>query len=99
MNPRSAPSSCDPAGDPFQRVLEALGDRVTRRGDGRAQARCPAHDDHKASLCVGRGDDSRALVYCQAGCQVEDVVAELGLTLCDLFPSGNGTGAGRFVSA
>lgn len=49
-------------------------------------ARCPAHDDGRASLSVGVGDDGRALVHCHAGCAPEDIVGAMGLTLVDLMP-------------
>ncbi len=49
-------------------------------------AKCPAHEDRKASLTLASGDDGRALLCCQAGCKTEDVVAAVGLTMADLFP-------------
>jgi len=53
-------------------------------------ARCPAHDDGRASLSVGVGDDGRALVHCHAGCTPEAVVSAMGLRLADLMPADNG---------
>src|SRR5215208_4716242 len=50
--------------------------------------------DRKPSVSVTEGDDSRALVNCQAGCQTEDVLAEWGLTMADLFERRNGHGGG-----
>lgn len=49
-------------------------------------ARCPAHDDHQASLSVSAGNDGTALVKCHAGCETSAVLAAVGLTLTDLFP-------------
>jgi hypothetical protein len=49
-------------------------------------ARCPAHDDRKASLSVSEGDDGTALVKCHAGCDTPAVVSAVGMTLADLFP-------------
>ena len=48
----------------LDRFVSALGDRVTRRADGRIHARCPAsrHDDRHASLSVSVGDDGKVLV-------------------------------------
>ncbi len=46
---------------------------------------CPAHDDRKASAHLNEGDDGRALVYCHAGCDVQDIVEGLGLRMGDLF--------------
>lgn len=49
-------------------------------------AKCPAHDDQKASLCVSCGNDGRILLKCQAGCSTEEVAGALGLSMVDLFP-------------
>jgi hypothetical protein len=49
-------------------------------------ARCPAHDDRRASLSVSEGDDGTALVKCHAGCDTSAIIAAVGLTLADLFP-------------
>jgi hypothetical protein len=65
-------------------LLELL-DSVSRSGDGWSAA-CPAHDDSRNSLSVGLGEDDRVLVHCHAGCQAEEIVAQLGLSLADLFP-------------
>lgn len=62
---------------------------ATKSGSGWS-ARCPAHDDRKASLSVGEGDDGRALVKCHAGCALKAIVAALGLTVRDLMPPGKG---------
>lgn len=69
---------------PVSQVLERL-EQVRQTANG-WQARCPAHDDRKPSLCVSRGQDGRVLLTCQAGCAVEAVVQALGLRLSDLFP-------------
>ena len=61
-------------------------DRVKRTGSGRWIARCPAHDDRKASLSVRELDDGRVLVHCFAGCDVESVLAAVNLTFSNLFP-------------
>ena len=50
------------------------------------KACCPAHHDRQPSLSVSVGDDGRILLYCHAGCKVEDVVSALGLEIRDLFP-------------
>jgi len=72
---------------------------VLSRLDGVAQkggywiAKCPVHDDRRASLSVkvANGDghlpDGAIIVKCHAGCAKEDVVAALGLDLSDLMPS------------
>ncbi|WP_346705079.1 AAA family ATPase [uncultured Agathobaculum sp.] len=48
-------------------------------------ARCPAHDDHNASLSIGQGDDGKILLHCHAGCDVENILSALGLKKADLF--------------
>ena len=80
--------------DPLQQVLERLpGAKPTGSG---WVARCPGHDDRRASLSISAGDDGRVLLHCFAGCTTEQVVTALGLTLSDLFsepsprPSRNG---------
>jgi hypothetical protein len=64
-------------------------DLAARLGAKRAgkgwTARCPAHEDDRASLSIGTGQDGRALVKCHTGCRTEDVLTALGLTLADLY--------------
>jgi len=47
-------------------------------------ALCPGHDDHDPSLSV-READRRILVYCHAGCRLQDILNALGLEAGDLF--------------
>jgi len=61
-------------------------DGVRSTGHDRWIARCPAHDDSRASLSVRELDDGRVLVHDFAGCAVEDVLAAAGLTFEALFP-------------
>lgn len=49
-------------------------------------ARCPAHEDTRASLSVGSGDGGRVLAKCHAGCSTESVVGAVGLKMSDLMP-------------
>ena len=65
-------------------ALEARGCRPTKLGVGWS-ARCPVHDDRRASLSIGVGEDDRVLLNCFAGCKTEDIVATLGLNMADLF--------------
>jgi putative DNA primase/helicase len=55
-------------------------------------ARCPAHDDNRASLSVSIGDDGKTLIHCHAGCTAEQIVGKLGLTMRDLMPNSNDNG-------
>lgn len=71
---------------PIDRVLGALsGIRKTRAGHW--MARCPSHDDRKASLSVTEAPDGKVLVKCFTGCTSSDVVAAAGLQMRDLFPA------------
>lgn len=70
------------------RLLQKLGDRVVRASGGTTFAKCPAHEDGKASLAIKSGDDGRVLMKCHAGCENADVVERLGMKLADLFADG-----------
>src|SRR5262249_32214439 len=58
-------------------------------------ARCPAHEDRKASLSVSEGNDGTALVKCHAGCNTSAILSAIGLTLADLFPRKPGPAPNR----
>jgi putative DNA primase/helicase len=77
--------------NPVERVLELL-KGVHPSGEGWG-ALCPAHDDSRPSLSISRGSDGRALVACHAGCDIDAIVAALGISKRDLFPEANGNGA------
>jgi len=68
---------------PLELILAKL-DGARQRGD-QWEARCPAHDDGRASLSIGTGEDGTALLTCFAGCDVSAICAALGLTPRDLF--------------
>ena len=53
-------------------------------GDGWT-AKCPGHDDHRASLSIGTGADGRTLLKCHAGCDLATILAAVGLVAADLF--------------
>lgn len=50
------------------------------------QARCPSHDDNRASLSISNGDDGRTLVHCHAGCAATAIVSAVGMKMADLMP-------------
>lgn len=58
---------------------------VTRVGDN-WQAVCPAHEDRRASLSIGVGDDGRILLNCHAGCTFDSLLAALFIPASALFP-------------
>jgi putative DNA primase/helicase len=55
---------------------------------GRRMARCPAHDDRRASLSVARGRDGRILLHCHANtaCTFERIVEAAGIDPRELAP-------------
>jgi len=55
-----------------------------RNGQGWG-ARCPAHDDRKASLSISQGDDGKVLLFCHAGCSLASILKAVNLTEADLF--------------
>src|SRR5262249_30173300 len=65
-----------------------------RAGNGWS-ARCPAHDDRRASLSIAQGDDGTALVKCHAGCDASAILAAVGLKPADLFPAKAGAPQSR----
>ncbi len=76
-------------------MIDIAGDLLSRLDDVRKtaagwQAKCPAHQDDKPSLCVSKGDNGGLLLFCQAGCATEAIVRILGLKMADLMPSTNG---------
>lgn len=56
-----------------------------RRSGSGWVARCPAHEDRRASFSVAQGQNGRVLVKCHAGCTVDSILDALGLRRSDLF--------------
>jgi 5S rRNA maturation endonuclease (ribonuclease M5) len=73
----------NPVSNAVLKVLSRLPD--AKRNGQSWMAKCPCHDDGKASLSISQGDDGRALLNCFAGCSVDGIVASIGLTKADLF--------------
>lgn len=67
-------------------VLLSKLEGVRRTGADRWTARCPGHEDKRASLSIRALDDGRTLLHCFAGCGVEEVLAAVGLDFDALFP-------------
>ena len=66
-----------------EKIIEAL-QNCRKTGENTYQAFCPAHDDRKASLTITDAGD-RILMYCHAGCSLQDILNKLGLEEKDLF--------------
>lgn len=58
--------------------------KVCKQKGDTAQANCPSHDDKHASLSIALSDN-RILIYCHAGCTIDEVLRSANLTLADLF--------------
>jgi hypothetical protein len=54
----------------------AAGLKGRKSGEGWSVV-CPCHNDRNPSLSVTDGDDGRLLLHCFAGCQFDDILAEL----------------------
>src|SRR5262249_52921107 len=68
------------------RILISKLSAAKKAGEGWL-ARCPAHDDQRASLSVSEGDDGRALIKCHASCDTAAILSAVGLKLAELFPA------------
>lgn len=64
-------------------ALSAHGSKFTYSG-GSWMAKCPAHEDGKASLSISPGKDQPCVLKCHAGCETADILKELDLTWADL---------------
>lgn len=62
-------------------------EKVKRTGQGRWQARCPAHDDRSPSLSICEKSDGRTLCRCFAGCSVEEILLSVGLDWAAIMPT------------
>ena len=78
------------AGRLMSNILELFGG--VRKGATGWTARCPAHDDQQNSLSIAQRD-GKWLIKCHAGCTAEQVAQAVGLTLSDLFATGEGRSA------
>lgn len=75
----------------LDKLRELPGFRAT--GKNQWEARCPGHEDRKASLGISIGADDRILLHCFANCDLARILDGAGLSERDLFaPKGNGAG-------
>jgi hypothetical protein len=80
--------------------VDALTAHNCKPNTGKTAARCPAHDDAHPSLSFGKAKDfDGVVVKCHAGCSIDDILAELGLTISDLFDEPRQAKQGRAVVA
>lgn len=67
-------------------IITSKLEKIKRSGTGRWMASCPSHADKTASLSLRQLDDGRILLHCFAGCNVDEVLSAIGMTINDLFP-------------
>ena len=72
----------------FENVLDRL--NVASRNGTKAMCFCPAHDDRTNPSLSVKAQNGRLLLYCFAGCHLDDVISEIGLEMKDLFVEGGG---------
>jgi hypothetical protein len=72
------------AGEHIDRLLGFL-NGVRQDGAG-WKAKCPSHDDARASLSVSVGDNGAAILHCHAGCTTKAVLLAMKLSMADLYP-------------
>lgn len=83
--------------DVLREVLLPKLDGVRKQG-GYWMARCPAHDDHQASLSITEGTEQPVLINCHAGCDRDVILDALGLTWDQLCaPRQNQPAAGEWT--
>jgi len=61
-------------------------DRVRQTGANQWSACCPAHNDRSPSLGIKELPDGRLLIRCHAGCDADEIVSAVSLSLSDLYP-------------
>lgn len=66
----------------FEDTLSSF--RIAKRRGNHIQAYCPCHNDKNASLSIFLSDN-KMLLYCHAGCQIEDILKTAHLTYQSLF--------------
>jgi hypothetical protein len=69
----------------IENILNRL-TKVKQSGKGRWMASCPSHEDKSPSLSVRELDDGRILMHCFGGCNVDQVLSSISLSIEDLFP-------------
>lgn len=68
----------------FRLAVDAKGLKVKDDRQGHFQFACPSHDDKNPSVTADYRD-GKVLAHCHSGCDVRDIVADLGLSMEDMF--------------
>ena len=68
-----------------ENILQRL-HKVRKTGLNKWCACCPAHEDNSPSLAIRELDDGRILIYCFAGCGINEILDAIGLDASDLYP-------------
>ena len=58
---------------------------VRKNGPNSWMALCSSHDDRSRSLKVSHGGDGRTLIHCFAGCEPDNILAAVGMSIEDMF--------------
>jgi hypothetical protein len=67
-------------------TFEEIVQRLDAKGSGDSyKAICSAHEDRNPSLSIRKGRNGCTLIKCHAGCELEAVLAAVGLKKRDLF--------------
>jgi hypothetical protein len=82
-------------GDVLGLVLGKL-DGVRKQG-GYWMARCPAHEDHRASLSVAPGKEQPVVLNCHAGCDPLDILASIDMTMTHISAPRDDQPAGEWM--
>jgi len=70
----------------FDKLLSHF--KLGKTTGNQTQAFCPAHQDKKPSMTITISGD-KALIFCHAGCDIDDILKAANLTFGDLFLDGN----------
>lgn len=59
--------------------------KVQKNGAASWMCLCPGHSDRSRSMKVTQAPDGRTLIHCFAGCEPDNILAAVGLSIEDLF--------------
>ena len=60
--------------------------KAKKTGSDSWVACCPIHDDKNPSMTVREAENGKILIHCFAGCEINDILASIGLTIQDVMP-------------